>query len=264
MRMIVMTILCACACLRCINPVVQHTSFLPSIPHVKSYYKSRLPEAMCQYMRNVTCRCPHVFDTSFNFWVSHRDSLCITATSFNLNRSANWQLRKDHNVPLLVSRPLNWNSGWRCPVQRNQVSSNCHGWEINLDHLRESLVIAKYPVQVCNNILRFRFWRKNSWYGEQEILFRLLFRLVGLCQMHKHLTISSTNKQGASIDLILVLWCSPTELTNTPSSSGPTQYFIAVGLAQSNKYKHIRQSFSNKMDAHSSQWLEASEVGETD
>ena len=92
MRMIVMTILCACACLRCINPVVQHTSFLPSIPHVKSYYKSRLPEAKCQYMQNVTCRCPHVFDTSFIFWVSHRDSLCITATSFNLNRSANWQL----------------------------------------------------------------------------------------------------------------------------------------------------------------------------
>ena len=133
-------------------------SFWPSIPHVKSYYKSRLPEAKCQYMRNVTCRCPHVFDTSFNFWVSHRDSLCITATSFNLNRSANWQLRKDHNAPLLASRPLNLNSGWRCPVQRNQVSSNCHGWEINLDHLRESLVIAKYPVQVCNNILRFRFW----------------------------------------------------------------------------------------------------------
>ena len=93
------------------------------------------------------------------------------------------------------------------------------------------------------------FWGKNSWYGEQEILFRLLFRLVGLCQMHKHLTISCTNKQGASIDLILVLWCSPTELTNTPSSSGPTQYFIAAGPTQSNKYKHIRQSFSNHMVA---------------
>ena len=66
--------------------------------------------------------------------------------------------------------------------------------------------------------------------------------------MHKHLTISSTNKQGVSIDLIFVL-CSPTELTNTPVV-GPTQYFIAVGPTQSNKYKHIRQSFSNYMVAH--------------
>ena len=65
--------------------------------------------------------------------------------------------------------------------------------------------------------------------------------------MHKHLTISSTNKQGVSIDLIFVL-CSPTELTNTPVV-GPTQYFIAVGPTQSNKYKHIRQSFSNYMAA---------------
>ena len=58
--------------------------------------------------------------------------------------------------------------------------------------------------------------------------------------MHKHLTISSTNKQRASIDLIFVL-CPPTELTNT--SVGPTQYFIAFGPTQSNKYKHFRQFF---------------------
>ena len=92
-----------------------------------------------------------------------------------------------------------------------------------------------------NSIFWCRFEVKANGRVEKRNEAPILGHLL-LCQMYKHLTISSTNKQRASIDLIFVL-CSPTELTNT--SVGPTQYFIPFGPTQSNKYQHFRQFFLN-------------------